>query len=163
MDRDYINRQLRAQLDSDDPFMTRGHGIKKPRTDDKKSVPDWALNDKEVQKIVLTSFPKYATNGRQRKSAARWIRVIHLYFRMGMTRGQVASEMNLKPIVIKGIIEGIRRLAAGIRYDGRAKLGARPRGRPRKNHMPIQAPISDEKSNLLSSSAFLPDRTNGES
>lgn len=157
-------QQLRKRLDSNDPFMTRGHGIRKPRSDDKKSVPDWALSDKEVQRVVLTSFPKYATNGRQRKSAARWIRVIHLFFRMGMTRGQVVEEMKVSYFTVDSTIRAVRRVAQGLRANGEGKRGiTKTMGRPRKVRALITASIDNEKSNLLSSSALLPNRTNGES
>lgn len=140
--------------------MTHGHQIIKPRSDDKKSVPEWASDDKKVREIVLRSFPKFGTDTRQRKGAARWIRVIHLYFRMGMTRGQVAEEMGLKPIIIKGIIEGIRRVAQGKRYDGRGRLGVHPRGRPKKITC-LSEPIlaEDAKPNLLSTRSLVSNRT----
>jgi hypothetical protein len=152
-------RQLRKKLDSKDPFMTRGHGIIKPRSDDKKSVPEWTLNDKKVREVVLRSFPDYTTNSRHRRGAARWIRIIHLYFRMGMTRGQVASEMNLSSEAVHDAIKGIRRVASGRRYDNRAKLGVRPRGRPKST--PPSKPLlaANEKLNLFSLGSFLSHRT----
>lgn len=144
--------------------MTRGHGIKKPRTDDKKCVPEWALNDKEVQRIVLTSFPKYATDGRQRKSAARWIRVIHLFFRMGMTRGQVAEEMKVSYETVNSTIRAVRRVALGFRANGEGARGiTKPMGRPKKVRALIGASISDEKPNILSPGALMPDRTDSQS
>lgn len=128
--------ELRKKIDSNDPFVTGGHQVLKPRSDDKKEVPDWARDDKKVREILLRSFPKLATDTKQRIRASRWIRIIHLYFRMHMTRGQVADEMGVEPEVIKWAVEGIRRVAKGIRYDGRGKLGEKPRGRP-KIHTPI--------------------------
>lgn len=140
--------------------MTHGHQIIKPRSDDKKSVPDWALDDKKVREVVLRSFPKYGTNARQRKGAARWIRVIHLYFRMGMTRGQVAEEMGVTPVVVKSIVQAIRSVAAGRRADRTGKLGSVPRGRPRKIMLLLEPILAeDAKPNLLSTRSLLSNRT----
>ena len=140
--------------------MTKGHQIVKPRSDDKKSVPDWALDDTKVREIVLRSFPRYATNGRHRKGAARWIRVIHLYFRMGMTRGQVAEEMSLGTGVIRNILLHIRRVVAGMQANGKKRLGLRPRGRPKKI-VSLSEPIvaAHEKPNLFRSRTLLSYRT----
>jgi hypothetical protein len=153
-------QQLRKKIDSNDPFMSRGHGIKKPRTDDKKRVPEWALSDKEIQRIVLTSFPKYATDGRQRKSAARWIRVIHLFFRMGWSRGHVAEEMKISYFFVDSTIRAVRRVAQGLRANGEGVRGiVKPIGRPKKVRALVNATIDNEKPNIFCSSAFMPNRT----
>jgi hypothetical protein len=157
-------KELRTHLDGSDPFMTGGHQVLKPRSNDKKRVPEWALDDKEVQRIVLRSFPKYATDRRQRQRAARWIRIIHLYFRMGMTRGQVADEIGVKPKIVRDLLLRICRVAVGKRADNRALIGARPVGRPKKIHTSIQTSLgSDEKPNILSPGALVPDRTDSQS
>ena len=155
----YINKQLSRKIDAKDPFMTHGHQIIKPRSDDKKSVPEWVLDDKKVREIILRSFPKFSTDARQRKGAARWIRVIHLYFRMGMTRGQVAAELSVSPIVIKGIVQGLLQVGRGetVHHKNGHK---RPRGRPKKIAF-LSEPIlaEDAKPNLFSPRPFMSNRT----
>lgn len=129
--------ELRKKIDSNDPFVTGGHQVLKPRSDDKKKVPEWTRDDKKVREVLLRAFPKLTTDTRQRTRAARWIRVIHLYFRMYMTRGQVAVELGESPKWVRDIVRNIRRVAAGRRSDGNGMLGVRPRGRPKKIHASI--------------------------
>ncbi len=135
-------QELRGKIDSNDPFMSWGHQIIKPRSNDRKNIPEWALDDKKIREILLRSFPKLTTNSRQRRGAARWMRVVHLYFRMHMTRGQVAEELRVKSRVVKDVVQNIRRAAEGRRCDGQGKklLGIRPVGRP-KIHAPIRTPL----------------------
>jgi len=160
----YIGKQLRRKIDAKDPFMTHGHQILKPRSDDKKGVPEWATNDQKVREIVLRAFPKFAENGRQRKAAARWIRIIHLYFRMGMTRGQVAEEMGIKPGVVKGIVEGIRQVAAGKQYHRKVDRGIKPRGRPRKIACLFKPILAEHaKPNLFRTRSLVSSRTSRKS
>jgi hypothetical protein len=130
MNRDF--KQLREVLDGDDPFMTGGHQSTRLRTR-QRVVPEWTRNNKKVREILLRSFPKLLTDLKQRARAARWARIIHLYFRMQYTYRQVASELEMTPGHVHMAVAGIRRVAAGGRYDGRGQLGARPVGRPKKN------------------------------
>lgn len=123
--------ELRRKIDSNDPFVTGGHQVLKPRSNDKKEVPEWTRDDKKVREILLRSFPKLTTDYKQRVRAARWIRIIHLYFRMHMTRGQVAEEMGVEPGIIRDVVRSIRRVAANRRANGSGVLGVRPRGRPK--------------------------------
>lgn len=157
-------RQLRKKFDSKDPFIAGGHQILKPRSDDKKSVPEWALNDKKVKEIILRSFPKFNTDTRQRKGAARWIRIIHLYWRMNQTRGQVAEEMGLKYSVVNNIIAAIKRVARGRRADNTDLLGHNKKGRPKKV-MIVSEPLLAEhaKPNLFRTRSLVSNRTNRKS
>jgi hypothetical protein len=124
-------RELREVFDGSDPFMTGGHGIREPRTRRKK-IPEWSKSDDEIRKILLRSFPKLQTNHRQRSSAAKWLRIIHLYYRAGMTRGQVAHELGMKDNTLKFTLIRIKRVAKGQWTNGLGVLGQRKRGRQRK-------------------------------
>jgi hypothetical protein len=123
--------ELRGSFDGQDPFMLMGHQILRPRVlrpSDRAS--EWTSN-KEVQKVLLRAFPKLRTDRRQRKRAARWTRIIHLYFRMNMTAGQVAVEMRLKRKTVENLVASIRRVASGRRADNKGMRGQRRPGRPR--------------------------------
>jgi hypothetical protein len=126
--------QLRGKFDGQDPFMVQGHQIIKTRRDD-RDVPAWAKNNKQIQKILLHSFPKLHTNARQHAGAARWARIIQLFFRMRMTRNQVAEQMELSENVVRRTIQNIRRAASGRRANGTKPTGRRS-GRPRKTGVP---------------------------
>jgi hypothetical protein len=97
----------------------------------KRSVPEWTLNNKEVRKVLLRSFPKLATDPIQRLRAARWARIIHLYFRLQYTYRQVAQELEMMPGSVRTMIISIKRVATGRRANGTGQLGISPRGRPR--------------------------------
>lgn len=125
--------ELRQKLDGNDPFMTGGHGIKKIRRQS-RPVPEWTRDDKKVQEVLLRSFPKLATDEKQRKRAATWMRVIHLYYRMGTTYSQVAAEMQTDNGRVYNIIRRIQRVAKGRRADNTGMLG-KPKGRPRRKSM----------------------------
>jgi hypothetical protein len=135
MDRSEIFRQLRTKLDGSDPFVSGGHRIIKIRTATSRFIPDWTQNDKSVQKVLLRSFPKLHEDPTHRSRAARWTRVIHCYFRMQLTRGQIAKEMKISPAQVNSLILTIKRVGEGRRADGRGLLGAKPRGNP--NWKPI--------------------------
>jgi len=97
------------------------YGVVKARTY-KRKVPAWTVNDKEVQKVLLRAFPKLATDDRQRESAGRWTMVVHLYFRLGYTRGQIAEELDTTTERVKGYIRSIYRVSKGYRADGKGPL-----------------------------------------
>jgi hypothetical protein len=133
-------KQLRKKMDGDDPFMAGGHQIIKVRSRE-KVVPVWANSNLETQKILLRAFPKLATNPRQRKSAARWGLIIHLFYRVNLTTGQIAEELNTKPSTIKLVLQHIRRAARGVKANNTGPLGARPVGRPKKSVIPSTDPM----------------------
>jgi len=123
-------RQLRGKIDSDDPFMSGGHQILKVRKY-KKTVPEWALKDSSIRKVVATSFPKWRTNIPQRIRAARWVSAIHLYYKIGMPRNHAAAEMGISKNAFKMLIRNINRAAAGKSPADNKPRGLRPRGRPK--------------------------------
>jgi hypothetical protein len=114
-------KQLGKSLGQNEGFMTGGHQIVHARTY-KRETPAWTVNGKEVQKVLLRAFPKLATDDRQRESAGRWNMVIHLYFRLGYTRGQIAEELDTTTERIKGVIRSIYRVSDGRRADGKGPL-----------------------------------------
>jgi hypothetical protein len=124
-------KQLRNKIDSNDSFLNRGHQIKKIRTR-LKNIPDWATNNAKLQALLLTVFPKLETDLKQRKAAARWARVIHLYYRFGMPHNQVVAETGIGYGTLRSLLRGIRRASRGLNSHNRPR-GVRPTGRPKKN------------------------------
>ena len=72
---------LRTKFDANDQFMRSGHQIKKVRQRERQT-PEWAMDDAKVRVLVNFSFPKWRESKAQRMRAARWVRIIHLYYRM---------------------------------------------------------------------------------
>ena len=88
----------------------------------KRKKPTWVWNDKKIRDLIVRAFPKMETSRTQRESAARWASVIHLYFRMGYTRAQIAEEIGSTTGKIHGIIRSISRVSKGLRADGTGRL-----------------------------------------
>lgn len=135
--------QLRERLDSNDPFMSGGHQIMKTAGATQhnarlRRIPVWANNDEQIRQLLLQSFPKLATDPKQRHRAGRWLQVIHLYYRVGYTRGHIAVELKITEDQVRDLIRNITRAANGKRADGTGKRGIRPIGRPKKIHAPIE-------------------------
>lgn len=110
-------------------FNGGGHQIVHARTY-KRAIPRWTKNDKSIRELLLRTFPRMREDDRQHEAAARWGAVIHLYFRMGYTRSQIAEEIGSTTVKVHGMIRSILRVSKGIRADGRGPLG-RPKGRPK--------------------------------
>src|ERR1035437_7974553 len=89
----------------------------------KRSVPEWARNTEKIKAILITSFPKLKTDFKQRSRAARWGRIIYLYYRLGWTNRQVAEEMEMKPSNLHNMTISIHRVANGMRANGTGILG----------------------------------------
>jgi len=123
--------ELREKIGSSDPFMTGGHQIKKIR-EGAHDIPEWTKSDAEIRRLLLRSFPALETNDLQRRRAARWARVIHLYFRLNTPHGQIAQELRLSLNKVKMTIRSIKWAAAGKRADGTGFIG-KPKGRPKKS------------------------------
>jgi len=118
--------ELRGNFDGSESFMTQGHQIIKMRRID-RSIPEWAKSNKKIQQILLCSFPKLKTDARQRARAARWSLIIHLYFRMQMTRGQIAAQLKVNPNTVKMVIRRITK-----KTNEKGVFVGRSAGRPRK-------------------------------
>lgn len=121
------SKQLRSQVD--DAFVGGGHQVVKAR-ERKRIIPEWVNNKKKIQEILLNSFPKLRTNPRQRVAAARWARVIQLYYRAHYTQPQVAEEMRLTIYQVEGVIRSIQRVSSGRWANGKKMRGGK-RGRPK--------------------------------
>lgn len=135
--------QLREHFDSDDLFIAGGHAVRggartnhTRRTD---GTPEWATNDESVRKILLTVFPKLATNENQRERAGIWMTAIHMYFRLGYTRLHVAMVNKWSFSKVNSLVRSIQRVAAGNQSYNNKPRGVRPRGRPRKQPELIDA------------------------
>lgn len=100
---------LRQEIGDDDVGMMRVHNFRRQ----KRTTPEWATDDKAVQKILLTSFPKLQTDEKQRRRAARWVRIIFLYYRKHMSYSQVAEELEELPERIGHTLCKIRRASRG--------------------------------------------------
>lgn len=119
-------RDLKQVLDQSDAFMG-SHRIVRPRTY-KRDIPKWTTDNTKVRAVLLNAFPKLATVDNQRDAAARWATVIHLYFRMGYTRGQIAEELCTTTERVKNVIRSIYRVAAGRRANGTGNKVRRIKG-----------------------------------
>ena len=102
--------KLRTRVDGGDSFMT-GHQIMKARQPEKE-IPEWAMSDIEVRRILLTAFPKSEDAwSSQRKNAGIWMRIIQLYYRMGLPSQQVAKEMKISQVLVKRTLVRIGAIA----------------------------------------------------
>jgi len=120
------SKSLRGQVDATFP---QGYQNAKARTH-KHRVPLWTSSDKGIQEVLLRAFPELSTNDAQRDAAARWTRVIQLYFRTGYTRKQITEEMDLTASQINNCLCRILRVGKGLRTNGKPRGGKR--GRPKK-------------------------------
>jgi len=121
--------ELHKLFDADDPFMTKGYAITKKRHGQRRETPIWVKDQKQVQALLLRSFPKLKVDRRQRDRAARWARVIHLYFNLLLPFGEVQAEMNVSRYTLLSLLRAIRRVSNNRRADGSKNLGGKP-GRP---------------------------------
>jgi hypothetical protein len=147
-----INTKLAKFFDSDDPIRMglAYHGL--PRSGGKRGSrqrPAWTNSTKTIQKVIRQAFPHFETNNEQRILAARWARVIYLYFLAGHTYGQISEEMGLhsnsktRPYaIVEGIIERIYRVGNGFNGEGQLR---KKRGRRLKIRVVTPASISETK------------------
>lgn len=149
--------KLRNMVDGSDSFIG-GFQIGGLRKHKRKPQP-WVNNQKEVQKMLLTAFPKLATNERQRKRAARWVRVLYLYYNLQYTRTQVAADLSITPKAVEMIIERISCAHKGLGSRLRGTQRSLNRGRPKKLARVIGGPIDvvskGLKSNEESENSYL--------
>lgn len=93
-------------------------GFQVSESNSEKEIPAWVFLREEVQRILLTAFPKLHTNMNQRKRAGRWAQVISLYYMQGMTAEEVAQELNDNRVAIKRLILSISRISKGLTVNG---------------------------------------------
>lgn len=109
-------KKLRKTFDGDDQFMSAFQVVtirRQPR-----KFPVWALDNKLTQVIINRAFPNWRKNKTQRKRAARWARVIVLYYRNGMPFNHVSRELGLEKDHLRSLLRAIRRAAIGQRANG---------------------------------------------
>jgi hypothetical protein len=123
--------QLRKVVDTSDLFISDGNQDVGARQY-ARLVPAWAKSDKAIKSLLLRSFPKLATDPKQREAAGRWAAVINLYFRLGYTRSQVAEEIGSSSGKVHGVIRNISRVINGLRANGSGLRGGK-RGRRKKS------------------------------
>lgn len=100
------------------------------------TIPEWVMDDGEVQRILLRSFPNLNTNPLQRQRASRWNRIIYLHYRLRYTYAQIAEEMELTEAQVRRLIHSISRASAGLRANGTGAISGK-KGRPRKSSATI--------------------------
>lgn len=121
--------ELRTHLDSNDTFVSGGHGIIKTagatrHAERMKRVPVWALDDEKVKQLIRYRFPRAATSPNQRRLAARMLRLIYLYYRVGSTTGAVAEELKMSLNAVKCMIRRINKaMEEPLRPSHRPKTG----------------------------------------
>ena len=111
--------ELRSKFDSNSTFMT-GHRIIKTRQH-KRRIPDWARDDKQLQKFISRSFPYMNIDTEQYKRAGRWARFIQLYFKLNRTRGQIAEELDITYQAVDSLCRSVLRAANNLKANGRKK------------------------------------------
>lgn len=126
--------ELRGTFDTKESFMTGGYQTLRPRAvrQSDRVAPAWATSDEAVRKILLSAFPKLQTHAGQRERAGRWAEIIHLYFRLKMSSGQIATHTELKRKTVENTIASIRRVAGGRMANNRGPRGQRRSGRPKQ-------------------------------
>ena len=147
-----VYKQLRKKFDGADSFVAGGHTVGgKPGTrhaDRVANTPEWANDDEQVRSLLLKVFPKLETDEKQRARAAKWARVIYLYFRMGYVTSRVAMELGVTIKYVDSLLRTIRRVATGKRSDTGRSRGLQPRGRPKKHNRITDAKLTPVETTL---------------
>lgn len=86
-----------------------------------RKTPDWAKSSKKIQDIIETSFPYLEVDMAQRSRAGLWVRAIQLFFVLGMSLADVATEMDLDEAQTKDILRSIKRVASGRTANGKER------------------------------------------
>lgn len=125
--RDVLPR-LRASLDSNDTFVSGGHGIIKTagatrHAERMSRIPVWAMDDEKIKQLIQCRFPNARIDPSQRKSASRMAQIIHLYYRVGATRDAIAEELKMSPNAV---------MCAVFRINKAMSRPLKPAHRPRK-------------------------------
>lgn len=127
--------QLRKVFDGDDQFVSGGHQVVKSAGATRHATrvsktPEWALSNEQVQALLLRSFPKLATDPKQRERAGRWAQIIQLYYRAAWTENQIAEEMNMSIDRVRYFIRAIKWASDGKIARGGTERTGKPVGRP---------------------------------
>lgn len=118
------SKQLRDSLifSGEDQFMRAGHQIinsNRSHAGPSRKDATWAIDDIEVKALLQRVFPRLDANERERERAGRWVRVIHLYHRLGHSHGDVALELKIPVYTVRNILARIRRARANRPCNGR--------------------------------------------
>ena len=146
--------QLRRKFDGADSFVAGGHAVRgggsTRHAERVANVPEWANDDVQVRLLLLSVFPKLATNDKQRERAGEWLAVIYMYFRQGLTRNRIAVRMGWTLSKVNNKIHAIQCAVKGKRAD-KPKLTkgiTKKTGRPRKVHDTILATDAGSKETI---------------
>ena len=120
---------LRASLDGNDTFLSGGHQVIKTAGGSRhakrmEKVPVWALDDEKIKQYINTMFPKAKTNKEQRTRAAKIVRILYLYYRVGETRAGVAEQVGMTEKAVEMVLRRVNKVMSGPHM--------RPKGRPKK-------------------------------
>lgn len=97
-----------------------------------KRMPQiWANSDLEIRKVLLTAFPRQATNPKQRERAGRWMRIIYMYYRLGYTSAQVAEELKMSNANVRRMASNINRVRNGMKASNNKPRSKQPHHRPK--------------------------------
>ncbi len=127
--------ELRGYFDSDEPIMTHGANVKKPklcwinRRD--FETPEWIRDHEKVMMFLTARFPRMLMDKRQRVQATRWLIIMIRYFLAGDPCSEIRKELRISTAAVKNIVRHIRCAFAGARLDGQPRTG-RPVGRPKE-------------------------------
>lgn len=97
----------------------------------KRQPQMWSNSQNEIKRILLTAFPRQATNPKQRERAGRWVRIIYLYYRLGYTSAQVAEELNMSKDNVRRMASNINRVRKGFKANNNKSRSERPAHRPK--------------------------------
>jgi hypothetical protein len=117
---DYDLTGLLGVIDGEKISEGQGFQIHNARREE-RLIPEWAQTPEGMQKILLTAFPKLKTDSSQRKRAARWARVMWLYFCVGLPYSEVAYDLGENPRIIEHIIQAIIRTSEGKTWRGKPR------------------------------------------
>lgn len=124
--RDPLTR-LRGSLDSNDTFVSGGHGVIKTAGTTKHAermtrIPVWALDDEKIKGYILFRFPNLKTDPEQRRRAARLVRIIHMYYRVGATGGAIAEELHMPESTVRQTVWRLEKyMKRPFKRQGRSK------------------------------------------
>jgi hypothetical protein len=125
-------REMALLFDPKDSFRVN-HQICKIRRVE-RPVPEWVRSDKNVQDLLLRSFPGMFKNDRVYLRAARWAFIAIRFFRDGRSVTDIAYDLRgikdepTKDDIrrVKECVMRIRKAARGLPTDGRVARCRRP-------------------------------------
>ncbi|VVB52924.1 Uncharacterised protein [uncultured archaeon] len=119
---------LRTKVDGSDNFVIGSRVMKTAgatrHAERMRTVPVWALDDEKIKAYVQHRFPNMSSDKDQQQLAARTVRAIYLYYRSGLTEGQVAHELGTSVSAARQLLYRIRKgMAVPLKKVGRPKKG----------------------------------------